>query len=78
MEKRFVTSMKVAPVNTKVSDVKSRLIEEYNKQVPEDKQLSIDQVRVRVPRFEDDLGDVLKDTETLENADLFDGKQIYL
>jgi hypothetical protein len=26
----------------------------------------------------EDFGDVLKDSETLENADLFDGKEIYV
>jgi hypothetical protein len=32
---------------------------------------------LRIPRFED-FGDVLKETETLENLDLFDGKELYV
>jgi hypothetical protein len=38
---------------------------------------SLAQVKLRVPRTED-FGDVLKDTDSLEAADLFDGKQIYV
>jgi hypothetical protein len=34
-------------------------------------------VRLRIPRFED-FGDVLKETENLENLDLFDGKKLYV
>ena len=34
-------------------------------------------MRIRVPRV-DDFGDVLKDSDTFEQTDLFDGKELYL
>jgi hypothetical protein len=34
-------------------------------------------LRLRIPRFED-FGDVLEETENLENLDLFDGKELYV
>lgn len=55
------------------------MLNEYNASiVDEASKLQLENVRLRIPRLDDDLGDVLKDSDTFEHADLFDGKVVYL
>jgi len=48
----------------------------YNKEHPE-RRVSLENVRLRNPKV-DDIGEVINDSETMENCYLYDDKQIYL
>ncbi len=41
------------------------------------KQLEGKNVRIRVPKQDDEFGDVLKDKDVLPASELYDGKEIY-
>lgn len=73
--KKQLCSFRVSPATTTVQQIKNSVLEEYNK-ISEIK-INAEQLRLRIPRFED-FGDVLEETENLENLDLFDGKELYV
>ena len=54
-----------------------RILEKYLTDYPEDESLSLEQVRLRNPKF-DDMGEVMADGEQMENFYLFDEKEFYL
>jgi hypothetical protein len=63
--KQDLCTFRVAPASTTVQDIKDKVITEYNK-IYQEANLTSKTIRIRLPKFED-FGDVLKDSETLEN-----------
>ncbi|CDW75353.1 ubiquitin carboxyl-terminal hydrolase [Stylonychia lemnae] len=73
-ETTFLFKLQINP-NIDSTTLKKLIVEQYNDK--NENKLDIRQVKVRVAKL-DDFGDVLKDADSLENFDIFDGKQIYI
>jgi len=62
-----------------LGQLKAKIVQEYNTS-REDKsfELAIDKCKIRIPKLEEDLGDVVNESELVDNCDIFDGKLVYL
>jgi len=73
--KELLFDIKVTLTQNTGLSLKSKILKEYCEYratvvTPEN-------YRIRIPRI-DDFGDVINDSDSIESADLFDGKEIFL
>eukprot|EP00347_Sterkiella_histriomuscorum_P024007 403332628 len=73
-EKKLLFNQKINP-NLQSIELKRQVLSEYNLQ--NNTNLSENSFKLRIGK-DDELGDVMRDSEIIDNYDLYEGKQLYL